>query len=508
MPVPLSFPDRIALVVAEPDPRSFWRALARAGRIARVVELRLDTLGSVAEIVRLLERLAARPRSRRRSPTLIATCRRRPEGGQFEGSPSAQLAVLALAARAGCQWIDVDAATLESFPPRLRSAMLAPVRRIVSFHDFSGTPGRLEALYRRLARLGGDRVKIAATARCQRDNVALLELARRHRPRLMAVPMGTAGIPGRVLALRVGSPLAYAAPDRGAVVAPGQLRWSEMRTAYRAHRLRSRSRVYGVVGGTVAHSLSPAMHNAALGAAGLNSVYLPFEVEKLPDFLATIKPLGIAGFSVTHPHKQKVLRYLDGVDPMAEQIGAVNTVVVRGNGTLYGYNTDYVGFLRPLARHLSLEGSRVLVVGAGGAARAVAFAAATAGAFVSVTARRPAAARALASAVGGEALPRAALRRRDFEVIINCTPVGQTPALKDSPLKAGELRCRVLFDLVYNPLETQLLRLGRTRGIRTIPGWQMLVEQGEAQFEIWTGLRAPLGVMRRAVLRELRRSQS
>jgi 3-dehydroquinate dehydratase/shikimate dehydrogenase len=320
--------------------------------------------------------------------------------------------------------------------------------------------------------------------------------------------MGTVGIPGRVLALRAGSPLAYAAPDRGAVAAPGQLRWSELRDSYHAHRLRSRSRVYGVVGGTVAHSLSPAMHNAALGAAGLNSVYLPFEVEKLPDFIASIKPLGVAGFSVTHPHKQKILRYLDGADPVAEQIGAVNTVVVRGNGALYGYNTDYVGVLRPLARHLSLEDSRVLVVGAGGAARAVAFAAATAGAFVSVTARRPAAARALARAVGGEALPRTGLRRREFEVIVNCTPVGQTPNSNATPLKAGELNCRVLFDLVYNPLETRLLRLGRRRGIRTIPGWQMLVEQGAAQFEIWTGLRAPVAIMRRAVLRGLRASQA
>ncbi len=143
MLVPLSFPDRIALVVAEPDPRSFWRALVRAERVARVVELRLDSLNSVAEIVRLLERLATRPR-RRRGPTLIATCRRRAEGGQFEGSPSAQLAVLALAARAGCHWIDVDAATLESFSPRLRSAMLPPVRRIVSLHSTFSTERRAD----------------------------------------------------------------------------------------------------------------------------------------------------------------------------------------------------------------------------------------------------------------------------------------------------------------------------------------------------------------------------
>jgi 3-dehydroquinate dehydratase/shikimate dehydrogenase len=310
-----------------------------------------------------------------------------------------------------------------------------------------------------------------------------------------------------VLALRAGSALAYAAPDRGPASAPGQLRWSEMRRLYRPDRLKARSRVYGVIGRPIVHSLSPAMHNAALAAMRLDAVYLPFEVESLTDFLAVLGPLGVAGFSVTHPHKQAILRHLDGIDPLAESIGAVNTVVVRGRGKLYGYNTDYIGVLRTLQRYIRLEGSQVLLVGAGGAARAVAFALATAGAYVCVTARRPAPARRLAKAVGGEAVPRSALRRREFDAIVNCTPVGQAPATDVSPLRTEELNGRVLFDLVYNPRDTELLRLGRRRGLTTIPGWQMLVEQGAAQFEIWTGLRAPLAVMRRAVLRNLKKAE-
>ena len=502
----MSFPDPIAVVVAESSPSAFWRALARAERTARVAELRLDALSDLAPMVAVLERLA-RHRTRL---TLIATCRRRADGGHFAGSASAQLAVLALAARAGCQWVDVDAATLEVFPPALRAALLPPARRIVSFHDFRRTPpspGALERLYQRLDRLDGDRVKISVTARRQRDNVNLLALARRHRRRLIAVSMGTVGLPGRVLALRAGSALAYAALDRGPATAPGQLRWSEMRELYRAHRLKARSRVYGVIGCPILHSLSPAMHNAALAAARLDAVYLPFEVESLGDFLAAVGPLGVAGFSVTHPHKQAILRHLDGIDPLAESIGAVNTVVVRGRGKLYGYNTDYIGVLRTLQRHIRLEGSQVLLVGAGGAARAVAFALATAGAYVCVTSRRPASARRLAKAVGGEAVPRAALRRRVFDAIVNCTPVGQAPETNASPLRREELNCRVLFDLVYNPRETKLLRLGRRRGLTTIPGWQMLVEQGAAQFEIWTGLRAPLAVMHRTVLRSLKQAE-
>lgn len=519
----LSFPEPIALVVAEPRPEACWRALRRAWRITRVVELRLDALGSVAEIVSVLERLARVRQPRSEQPALIATCRRRAQGGGFAGSPSAQLAVLALAARAGCPWVDIDAASLEQFPQPLRRALLPRARRIVSVHDFRRTPKprALERLYQRLARLGADRVKIAVTPRQQSDNVALLELARRHQRRVIAVGMGTVGVPGRVLALRAGSALAYTAPDRGpaspasrgaspalcGASAPGQLRWSQMREVYRAHRLSSRTRVYGVIGRPIVHSLSPVMHNAAFVAAGVDAVYLPFEVASLRDFIRCLARLGVAGFSVTHPHKESILCYLDGVDPLAEMIGAVNTVVVRGGGKLFGYNTDYVGVLRTLQRYIHLEGSRVLLLGAGGAARAVAFALATAGAFVSVAARRPAAARALARAVSGEAIPRASLRRRRFEAIVNCTPVGQAPAVAASPLRPEELNCRVLFDLVYNPRETMLLRLARRRGIRTIPGWQMLVEQGAAQFEIWTGLRAPMAAMRRAVARGLHQAQ-
>lgn len=495
-----SFPDSIAVVVAERDPGAFWRALRRLPRRARLLELRLDYLASVAAIVRVLERLA---RARWQLPW-IATCRRQAEGGEFAGSPSAQLAVLALAARAGCGWVDVDAATLEQWPARLHHALLPHLPRIVSFHDFRHTPARLGRLLQRLTRLGADWVKIAVTARRQCDNLAVLGLAGRHR-RVIALAMGTAGIPGRVLGLRAGSALVYAAPDRGPATAPGQIGWSDLRNLYRAHRLDSRTRVYGVIGQPITHSLSPALHNAAFVAARLNAVYLPFEVASLVDFLACLGPLGVSGFSVTHPHKQRILRYLDGIDPLAEQIGAVNTVVVRGGEKLYGYNTDYVGILRSLERAIRLQASRVLVVGAGGAARAVAFALATAGAFVGVTARRSGAARELARAVGGEAVPRASLRHRRFDAIIHCTPVGQTPEIEASPLTAAELNCQVLVDLVYNPRQTRLIRLGRRHGVRTVPGWQMLVEQGAAQYEIWTGLRAPLGVMRRAVLRRLPR---
>ena len=211
----------------------------------------------------------------------------------------------------------------------------------------------------------------------------------------------------------------------------------------------------------------------------------PFVSTSLRDFIAAIEPFGIAGFSVTIPHKERILRYLDDCDPLAAEIGAVNTVVVRA-GKLCGYNTDFVGVLRAIEKRLPLASSRVLLLGAGGSARAAAFALARAGAAVSICARRPQRARALAKAVGGEAIDRRALRRQSFDAIVNCTPVGMHPH-GGSPLESGELNCRLVMDLIYRPLKTELLRRAESRGIAIISGVDMFLAQGIAQWRVVDG---------------------
>jgi shikimate dehydrogenase len=262
-----------------------------------------------------------------------------------------------------------------------------------------------------------------------------------------------------------------------------------------------------VIGDPIGHSLSPVLQNAGFAARRMNAIYLPFLVHDLKDFLGAVGPLGIKGFSITIPHKERILRHLDGCDPLAEKIGAVNTVVVRGNGKLYGYNTDYVGVLRTLQTRIPLQNSRVLILGAGGAARAVAFALAEAGASVCVSARRIEKAKSLARAAGGEAIARKQLRGEFFDAIVNATPVGMHPNVRQSPLDANELNCRLVFDTIYRPRETRLLQLAARRGIQTVSGLDMFVAQGTAQWEIWTGERAPYDTMRRAVLRALEQEE-
>jgi 3-dehydroquinate dehydratase/shikimate dehydrogenase len=345
-----------------------------------------------------------------------------------------------------------------------------------------------------------DAIKMAAMSQTIGDSVRLLKVLR-HSRQLIAVPMGEIGLPARLLALREGSALAYA--PVAAETAPGQVHLRDFKEMYRAHKITPKTRVFGVIGNPIGHSMSPLLHNTGYVAAKKDAVFLPFLVERLDDFLKAAPELGVAGFGVTLPHKEAVFRRLDDCEPLAQRIGAVNTVTVRRDGSLYGSNTDYLGVLRALERKLQLRGSRVLIFGAGGSARAAAFALAQAGAEVFVCARREAAARALARAVGGEAVRRGALGKERYDAILNATPVGMHQQVGISPLRAGELHCSVVMDFIYRPAQTKLLQIAAAKGIRTVSGVEMFLAQGIAQWELWMGSRAPEAAMRHAVLRAL-----
>lgn len=491
--------NRICGVVAAETAREM-RSQVRLGlRKTRTLELRLDYLRDSKERAAFLSWLRVhRPRA-----AFIATCRRREGGGRYSGGRKAQVKILAQAARCGCSWCDVETETARHMGQGELARALFPARVLVSYHDFRSTPRNLAGIARRLESSGGHAIKIAAQCRSVSDSARICEMARSRRDAVV-IPMGEFGLAGRVLSLRMGSNLAYAAVEQA--TAPGQLSLDAMTELYRAARITSRTHVYGVIGDPIGHSLSPLLHNTAFGARKFNAVFVPFLVRNLRDFLSTMEEFGVAGISVTIPHKEAILRSLHDCDPLAARIGAINTVVVRGGGRLYGYNTDYVGVLRSLERRMQLPGSRVLLFGAGGAARAAAFALAQAGSVVCLCARRPERARALARAVGGQVVARVRLTHEFFDAIVNCTPVGMHPR-GGSPLESTELNCRLIMDMVYRPRETDLLRLARRKGIETVSGVEMFLAQGFAQYEIWTGERAPESVMRRAVVAALKREE-
>ena len=491
--------DRVCGVVAAETSREMISQIRAGLRRTRSLELRLDYLRTPAERKAFLSWLQRkRPRA-----MLIATCRRQEGGGLFSGSREKQIEILAEAAHYGCEWCDVEIETAKYFAGGELARALFPARVMVSYHDFRATPRSLGGIIRNLARRGGRAIKIAAQCHSVSDTVRICESAGTRR-NVVAIPMGEFGLAGRVLSLRMGSALAYAAVEQA--TAPGQLSLESMIDLYGAAQITRHTRVYGVIGDPIGHSLSPLVHNTAFRAGKFNAVFVPFLVRKLSDFLGARKGFGVAGLAVTIPHKETILRSLDGCDPLAARIGAVNTVVVRSGGRLYGYNTDYVGVLRSLERRMRLAGSRVLLFGAGGAARAAAFALAQAGSIVCICARRPERARALARAVGGQVVARVDLGHEFFDAIVNCTPVGMHPR-GGSPLQSEELNCRIVMDMVYRPRETELLQMARQKGIEIISGMEMFLAQGFAQYEIWTGERAPESAMRRAVVSALDREE-
>ena len=490
--------DRICGVVAAEDAATMLQQLAEGVQHTSVLELRLDWLPSLSEIRRFLAMVGV---IRTTLPgfsenTLVATCRRRAAGGKFRGSVGEQLRILRAAVEAGCSWVDLEIESFSGFRNGQVENLLGRSQCLVSYHDFRRVPANLRAIVRRLRHQDADAIKIAVQARTFADAARLLHLAEGQRD-VVAVPMGDTAFPARILMLKHGSALAYAAVENA--TAPGQISLEEMKGLYRAHRTDAGTRIYGVIGNPVGHSLSPRMHNAGFEASGMNAVYLPFNVPNLGDFLGVVRSFGLEGFSVTLPHKRRIIKYIHRCDPIAAAIGAVNTVVVGPGGNLSGYNTDYLGIQRALENRMVLAKSRTLILGAGGAARAAAFALTQAGAGVRICARRAGEARKLAHLVKGQAVPRSALRREDFDLIVNATPVGMHPHEDGSPLAVEELNARFVFDLIYRPRTTRLMQLAAKRGIETISGVEMFVAQGLAQWEIWTGCKAPVKAMRQAV---------
>lgn len=490
---------RICAVVAARSVGEFKRLVRTALRETPTVELRLDWLKTDDERVKALQWLERFPFKK---AAFIATCRRREGGGKFNGNVEKELFWLRRAKQAGCLWCDLEVETLRELPRKNVDGCELP-RVLLSIHDFKGTP-KLSNWKTIAENSGADALKVAAFSRSLSESNRLLEFAH-ETENVVAVPMGEVGLPARILALRQGSPLLYA--PLAAETAPGQVAFREMKDLYRAHQLTKETRIFAVIGDPIGHSLSPLLHNSGYVAAKKDAVFVPFLVKRLSEFLKVARDLGIRGFSVTIPHKEKILEYLDSCEPLAEEIGAVNTVTVRGNGKLAGSNTDYVGVLRSLEGKLKIKGSRVLIFGAGGAARAAAFALVKCGAQVLICARRENAARRLARAVHGDTLRKAQLKKENFDAILNTTPVGMYPHEKSSPLKANDLNCELVLDLIYRPVETTLLKLAKARGIQTISGVMMFLGQGIAQWELWMGMRAPEAVMRAAILKALRQEK-
>ena len=467
------------------------------------MEFRLDYLAQpAAALPKLKHFLDLHPEA-----TVIATCRRAVNGGKFKGSASAQLDILTKAAATGFQLVDIELQSAEV----LKAAELAQLKDrvgvILSFHDFKATK-KLEETFAEMKRYPADFYKVVSTATSLYDNVQMMKFLQAHSAQheMVGLCMGEQGIISRVLGVRAGSVFTFAAATRGEETAPGQVTASELRDTYRIEMVDAATQVYGVVGDPVAHSMSPVMMNAAFRRETVNAVYLGLHAKTMKDLLACVPDIPIRGLSVTMPYKQDIVAALSNSDALTKQIGASNTVVRSQDAKLYGFNTDVAGVVVPLEQRLTLQGAKILVVGAGGVARAAAFGLKNKGAEVFIVNRTAEKGQALAKQTKTKYVKRADVAKMSFDVIINATPLGMG-ANRQSPLEEKELNTKFLFDLVYVPAETKLVKMARAKNIQVIPGLEMFVQQGARQFEIWSGKPAPIAEMSFVVTKALERME-
>ena len=470
------------------------RALVEQG--AKLVELRLDYVSSRINLQRLL--------TDRPCPVII-TCRREADGGKYTGDEDARMRLLREAIVLGADYVDLED-DIAAKVPRYGST-----KRIISHHNFRKTPIDLEQLHSDLAALDADVVKIATMAQHPHDNVRMLELVRDSQTPTVGMCMGDIGTPSRVLCGKFGSPFTYATFHHERALAPGQLSFQQMTDIYRYQTLGPETGVYGVIGDPIGHSLSPQIHNAALAHLGMDAVYCPFRVpvDDLPQFVEDVPRLGLKGLSVTIPHKESITRSLNKVTGEAKGIAAVNTVLFR-DGEIIGANTDSQAAMAALEKSMLGQGEgptgegdsplrdkRVLLLGAGGVSRAILHGLKKRGAKTIVASRTREKADSLAAAFDARAVEWNARHNADVDVLINGTPIGMHPNVDESPFSKAYLKpSMVVFDTVYNPESTLLIKEAREHGCVTATGVEMFIGQAALQFQLFTGQPAPTDVMR------------
>jgi 3-dehydroquinate dehydratase / shikimate dehydrogenase len=495
--------SKLCVAIQAGSPAEMMERAESACKHFKFLELRIDSLPRPANALPYIKQFLAE----HKDVTAIATCRRKANGGGFDGPLAAQLDILTKAAHVGSQIVDLELESAEEAKPlQISKLRTAGAALLISFHDFTRTKG-LEQAADRIEIFKPDLVKVVSTARTLSDNLAVLRLieARSLASHVVGIAMGEEGLPSRILGPRAGAAFTFASWSEGSETAPGQVTAETLRDLYRLEHLDQATRVFGVAGNPISHSLSPLLHNSAFRREVVNAILLPLKTKSIQDLLTIAMELPLAGCAITMPLKTEVLPHLANMDPLTARIGACNTLRMGADGKLYGFNTDVAGIVRPLERRLKLKGARVSVLGAGGAARAAVFGLVEQGAEVLVTNRTHENAVSLARQSKAKSLKHEQLAKQHFDVMINATPCGMAGAKQSLPIAENELNASLVFDMVYNPLETPLLKLARSRGIPVITGLEMFVQQGARQFEIWTGKPAPEAEMMRVVEHELRK---
>lgn len=472
---------------------------AKKARAADIIELRADYLSSfdfklITEIKRNLKK-----------PVLV-TCRNKNEGGIFNGSEAERMVVLKTSIDNGADYVDIEFSSgNKNVDYIIKNKKDAKV--IVSYHNFKETPKNIRRVYENIKKTNPDLIKIVSNANSVIDNFKIFDLIRvadNEKIKIIAFCMGSYGKFSRILSVILGSKATYASVGKGKETASGQPSLYELCSFYRIKKINGRTKIAGLIGNPVEHSWSNIIHNFGFDYLNLDAVYLKFRVDKLKEFIEYFKKLEILGFSVTIPHKIEVIKYLDSIDKKAKAIGAVNTIVCK-NGKWIGYNTDRDGAIMALKEKMQLKSRKIVVIGAGGSARAITYGLKEEMADVWILNRTMEKAKTLANNFDCDYGSLSKLKEIDYDILINTTPVGMYPYPNRKIVPNNLIRKNtVVFDIVFNPYKTKLLQDAENKGCIVIPGFEMLMNGAALQFELWTGKKAPKQAMRKNVMENLK----
>jgi len=496
--------DRVLVVIGRTRHKMVVAELEEAvKRGAKFIELRLDFLAKAVEFKRLTPN--------KKCPW-VATLRRHADGGRYNGTEPERQTILRQAIVSGAfEWVDLEADIAATIP------RFGPVKRIVSYHNLTETPPDLDAIYADMLKTDADVYKLAVQAQSPADVARVLKLQRAAPKPTVAFCMGDIGQPSRFLALKYGAPWVYAAFNKERGIAPGLPSLDDLKTTYPVRSITAETKVYGVAGDPVGHSLSPLLHNHVYRQLKVNAIYLPFRVPRgqFAQAVEAYDDIPVEGYSVTIPHKEAAATQIAGEkEPTVVSTGAANTLVRRGPGTFLAANTDFPAAVDSLKAHLAerrktgdapdLAQCAVLLLGAGGAARTIAHALHREGCPLTIASRTPERAQQLAEEVKCKTLDWHARHSVLFDILVNCTPVGMHPNVDEAPVHFSILKPGVtVFDTIYNPETTLLIREAKARGCDTITGVDMFVRQAARQVELFTGLEPDLAAMRDIVRRAL-----
>jgi 3-dehydroquinate dehydratase/shikimate dehydrogenase len=478
-----------------------WKAAADAG--VDLVELRIDCLRRDPDLKRILKT---------RPTPAVFTIRRGVDGGLWRGNEEKRQQILREAVALGVDYVDLEM----DIAPKIRR--FGKTKRIISYHNVKTTPVDLGDIAEKCETLDPDVVKLATAATSLAEASRVLHLGTSAKAPTIPIAMGEIGVFTRILGPKYGAPFTYAGFNPERVFAAGMVPFSILKKDFAFDSINPQTQVYGVIGDPIEQSLSPAIHNAAFRRLGLNKVMVPFLVPngELAAFFTELLWLDIKGFSVTIPHKEAILPHLQQKEGAVERTGSCNTVVVQDDGRRVGYNTDYRAAMDSLEAAMGGEGGEdsdsplldkhALILGAGGVARSIAFGLARRGSHVTITNRHDERATGLAEQVGCRTINWGLRATNIVDVVVNATPVGMHPNVDDTPLPPAAFTrpSTVVFDTVYHPENTMMLKLARERGCKVVSGVDMFIRQAAIQFHLYTGQPPPLEVFDQVLKRKLR----